>query len=288
MTLSDRIKKVRQVEIKTRQLVSSVFSGRYHARFKGRGVHFSEIRPYLPGDDVRLIHWGQFAKTQQLYVNVFEEERELSVILAVDLSRSGGFGRGDQTKRDLAAEVAAILGFSAHLNQDRVGLILFTDQIEKMVPIKKSKRHVMSILQDIFYFEPKNSGTNLGIAAQAILNGQHQKSVVFFVSDFLNSDYESAFRVLSLRHELVPIVIQDPIEQALPNCGVLPVQDPETGDMIYLDTGNKAVREKYQQHVTEMRSKRNRFFASLKLRSIELTTGESVVVPLRRYFEAIG
>ncbi len=287
MTLADRIKKVRQVEIKTRQLVASVFSGRYHARFKGRGVHFSEIRPYLPGDDVRLIHWGQFAKTQQLYINVYEEERELSVLLAVDLSRSGGFGSQDQTKRELAAEVAAILGFSAHLNQDRVGLLLFTDQIEKMVPIKKSKRHVMSILQDIFYFEPRHSQTNLAQGARAILNGQHQKSVVFFISDFLDTGYETAFRVLAARHEVVPIVIQDPIETTLPNTGVIPVQDSETGATAYLDTGNPQVREQYRNHLAQLRDSRNRFFASLKMRAIELTTGESVVIPLRRYFEGL-
>lgn len=287
MTVADRIKKVRQIEIKTRQLVSSVFSGRYHARFKGRGLHFSEIRPYLPGDDVRLIHWGKFAKTQQLYVNVFEEERELSVLLAVDLSKSGGFGSADQLKRELAAEVAAILGFSAHLNQDRVGLVLFTDQIEKLVPIKKSKRHVMSILQDIFYFEPQHTRTNISTAIRAILNGQHQKSVVFLISDFLDRDYETAFRVLTSRHEVVPIVIQDPIELAMPDGGVLNLQDPETGDVVMVNTSDPRVRERYGNQMRERREIRNRFFASLKIRPIELTTGESVVLPLKRYFEAI-
>ncbi|MED5426886.1 MAG: DUF58 domain-containing protein, partial [Candidatus Neomarinimicrobiota bacterium] len=243
------LKKVKRIEIRTRGLVNDLFGGEYHSVFKGRGMTFSEVREYQPGDDIRLIDWNVTARTGSPFVKVFEEERELTVYLLVDISASGEFGSGQQLKRDVGAEIAAVLGFSAIKNNDKVGLILFSDDVEKYVVPKKGKSHVLRVIRELLYVLPERNGTSLKNALDYFLKVAKRRSVVFVISDFLDDDYWSSLKIVNRKHDVVGIRLFDPAEVRLPDFGLAKVEDPETGETFWVDTSSKSAREKLAKDI---------------------------------------
>ena len=233
------LKKVKQIEIRTRGLVNNLFGGEYHSVFKGRGMTFSEVREYQPGDDIRLIDWNVTARTGSPFIKIFEEERELTVYILVDISASGEFGSINQLKRDYESEIASVLGFSAIKNNDKVGLILFSNEIEKYVMPKKGKSHVLRLIRELLYTKPQSSLTSLKIALEYLLKVAKRKSVVFLISDFLDKGYWSSLRIVNRKHDLIGIQLYDPAEIELPNLGILKVRDPESNSSFWIDTSSK-------------------------------------------------
>ena len=238
------LKKVKQVEIRTRGLVNDLFGGEYHSVFKGRGMAFSEVREYQPGDDIRLIDWNVTARNRTPFIKVFEEERELTVYLLVDISKSGEFGSQNQLKQEFGAEIASVLGFSAIKNNDKVGLILFSDDVEKYVVPKKGKSHVLRVIRELLYTSPKHNGTSIKNALDYLLKVAKRKSVVFIISDFIDDEYWSSLKVVNRKHDLIGIRLFDPAEQSFPDLGVLKVRDPESGSSFWIDTSSKREIEK--------------------------------------------
>ena len=238
------LKKVKQVEIRTRGLVNDLFGGEYHSVFKGRGMAFSEVREYQPGDDIRLIDWNVTARNRAPFIKVFEEERELTVYLLVDISKSGEFGSQNQLKQEFGAEIASVLGFSAIKNNDKVGLILFSDDVEKYVVPKKGKSHVLRVIRELLYTSPKHNGTSIKNALDYLLKVAKRKSVVFIISDFIDDEYWSSLKVVNRKHDLIGIRLFDPAEQLFPDLGVLKVRDPESGSSFWIDTSSKREIEK--------------------------------------------
>ena len=238
------LKKVKQVEIRTRGLVNDLFGGEYHSVFKGRGMAFSEVREYQPGDDIRLIDWNVTARNRAPFIKVFEEERELTVYLLVDISKSGEFGSQNQLKQEFGAEIASVLGFSAIKNNDKVGLILFSDDVEKYVVPKKGKSHVLRVIRELLYTSPKHNGTSIKNALDYLLKVAKRKSVVFIISDFIDDEYWSSLKVVNRKHDLIGIRLFDPAEQSFPDLGVLKVRDPESGSSFWIDTSSKREIEK--------------------------------------------
>ncbi|MFK7935169.1 MAG: DUF58 domain-containing protein [Saprospiraceae bacterium] len=247
METAELLKKVRKIEIKTKGLSKHIFSGEYHSAFKGRGMSFSEVRDYQYGDDVRNIDWNVTARTGEAHVKIFEEERELTVMLLVDVSQSAFFGTVNQMKTELITEISAVLAFSATNNNDKVGVIFFSDKVEKFIPPKKGKPHILRIIRELINFEPKSSGTDLGVALRYFNNLIKKRSICFVLSDFLTKDYESPLRIAARRHDIIGIQIIDPREETLPNVGLIRAVDAETGEMNWLDTGLSTVRERYSQ-----------------------------------------
>ncbi|MFH1008709.1 MAG: DUF58 domain-containing protein [Candidatus Latescibacterota bacterium] len=279
------LKRVRLIEIRTRHLVNALFSGEYHSVFKGRGVEFAEVRAYQPGDDIRIIDWNVTARTGHPFVKLFDEERELTVMLVVDLSRSGVFGTVHQSKREMAAELSALLAFSAIKNNDRVGLIGFTDRIEQFLPPKKGKKHVLRVIRELLYFRPEGVGTDIEAALQHLSRVTTRRCVVFLVSDFFSEGYETALRVLNKRHDIVAISITDPRETALPKVGLLHLEDAETGDRQVVDTSDPDVRRRFGEMATRRREVLDRLFRSAGVDSVVLSTDASYVEPLSRFFK---
>ena len=238
------LKKVKQVEIRTRGLVNDLFGGEYHSVFKGRGMAFSEVREYQPGDDIRLIDWNVTARNRAPFIKVFEEERELTVYLLVDISKSGEFGSQNQLKQEFGAEIASVLGFSAIKNNDKVGLILFSDDVEKYVVPKKGKSHVLRVIRELLYTSPKHNGTSIKNALDYLLKVAKRKSVVFIISDFIDDEYWSSLKVVNRKHDMIGIRLFDPAEQLFPDLGVLKVRDPESGSSFWIDTSSKREIEK--------------------------------------------
>src|SRR5512138_1591814 len=234
MLTRELLRKIRKIEIVTQRLVRDRMAGQYHSVFKGAGIAFSEVRQYMPGDDIRLIDWNVSARMNDTYVKLFVEEREMTVMLLVDMSASGRFGSANEEKRELAAELAAVLAFSAIKNNDRVGLIIFTDQIERFVPAKKGKKHVLRVISEILSFSPQSPRTDLGKGLDFMGHVARRRAVTFLVSDFLapTERYERALRVASQRHDLIPVVVSDPLEEALPKIGLVDLYDPETGELV--------------------------------------------------------
>jgi uncharacterized protein (DUF58 family) len=284
MVPKEVLKKIRALEIKTRKIVQSTFSGEYHSVFKGSGISFAEVREYQDGDDSRLIDWKVTAKMNTPFIKVFEEERELNVYLLVDLSGSGDFGSVEQTKVEVAAEIAAVLGFSAINNNDKVGLLLFSDHVEKFIPSKKGKEHVLRILRDIFYLKPESRKTSIDAALTTLNKTLKKKSIVFLISDFIDRNYEKSMKMASRKHDLVPIVIEDPREKDLPKSGLVYLEDSETGETIYLDTSSEKVRQSYSNMKLAHQLERERFFKSIKVDSINVSLDESYIKPLSNYF----
>ena len=243
------LKKVKQVEIRTRGLVNDLFGGEYHSVFKGRGMAFSEVREYQPGDDIRLIDWNVTARNRTPFIKVFEEERELTVYLLVDISRSGEFGSQNQLKQEFGAEIASVLGFSAIKNNDKVGLILFSDDVEKYVVPKKGKSHVLRVIRELLYTSPKHNGTSIKNALDYLLKVAKRKSVVFIISDFIDDEYWSSLKVVNRKHDLIGIRLFDPAEQSFPDLGVLKVRDPESGSSFWIDTSSKREIEKLESKI---------------------------------------
>jgi len=278
------LKKVRRIEITTRGMVNDVFSGEYHSVFKGRGVEFAEVRQYQVGDDIRTIDWNVTARYGEPFVKVFEEERELTVVLMVDASSSGEFGTFERMKGEIAVEICALLAFSAIKNNDKVGLLIFTDKVEKFVPPRKGKSHVLRVLRELLYFRPEDRRTDIRTALDYLNRVVRRRSVVFLVSDFLSADYEKALRIANRRHDVVAIQIVDPRESELPAVGYVELEDAETGETILLDTRNRGVRELFAQRAGELMQSRNKLFKSMNIDSIVIRTDHSYFEPLIRFF----
>jgi len=282
---SELIRKIRRIEIVTSRLADQQLAGQYHSVFRGRGMAFEEVRPYQPGDDVRVIDWNVSARMNEPYVKLFVEEREMTVLLLVDMSASGLFGTRDQSKRELCAEVAAVLAFSAIRNDDRVGLVAFTDRVEKYVPPKKGRKHVLAVLSEILTHRPRQRGTDLSAALDFLGRVSRRRSVAFLISDFLASDYERALRLVARKHDVVPVVVVDPLEEELPDLGLVAFEDLETGRVSVLDTSSPA-RGAYAARVLEARRRRESLYGRLGLDAIELRTDRPYLPDLVRFFRA--
>lgn len=279
------LKSIRRIQIRTSHRVDELLAGSWHSAFKGRGMEFEEVRPYTVGDDVRAIDWNVTARSDQPYIKLFREERELSVMLLVDLSGSVQVGTTDQTKRQLVTEVGATLAMSAIKNNDRVGLTLFTDQIEKSIPPSKGSRHVLRLIRELLYCQPVGTGTRLAGALEHLNRTQKRRVVVFLISDFIDSHgFERPLRLAARRHDIVPIIVNDPSEEALPDVGLIRVRDSESGQSVVIDTSSRRARSQYQQMAASQREQRDRLLARNKLRPLYLKTGQDCVEPLRRYF----
>ena len=278
------LKKVKRIEITTRGLVNDVFSGEYHSVFRGRGMEFAEVREYQIGDDIRTIDWNVTARQGHPYVKVFEEERELTVMLLVDVSSSGEFGTFRQMKGEIAAEICALLAFSAIKNNDKVGLIIFSDQVEKFVAPKKGKSHVLRVIREILYHEPKGTQTNIGEALEFLSRVSRRRSVVFLVSDFLSTGYEKALQIANRRHDIVSITITDPREIDLPDVGFIELEDAETGETFLVDTSSSALRQEFAAATSSAVEEREKLFRSLDVDYIDIRTDQSYIEPLIRFF----
>ena len=286
MNPRDVLRRVRRLEIRTRRLVDESLAGSYHSVFKGRGVEFAEVREYEPGDDVRTIDWNVSAKMGHPFVKKFTEERELTVMLLVDVSASGSFGSGERSKAELSAEVAAQIAFSAIANNDRVGLVLFSDRIEKVVPPRKGKSHVLRLITDILTTRPKGRGTNVNEALTYLSHVAKRKTVTFLISDFIAQDYEKGLRIVGRKHDLVPVVVNDPFEEKFPALGVVDLEDPETGERMTIDTSDPRVRGRFQKFMATKREERNKIFKRLQLDSVELQAHEEYARALQKFFAA--
>jgi uncharacterized protein (DUF58 family) len=278
------LRRVRQIEIRTRQRVEDLLGGEYHSAFKGRGIEFEEVRPYQVGDDVRTIDWNVTARSGEPFVKLFREERELTVMLLVDLSASQSIGTAGQLKRELIAELGATLAFSAIRNNDKVGLIGFSDRIEKVVPVRKGRRHVLRVIRELLYTEPVSTGTDIAAALEHLNKTTRRRAVVFLISDFQDEGYRRAMTIASRKHDLVPIVVSDPRERSLPNVGLVELFDAETRRRVLVDTSSRRGRKQYEAIVAAGEAQRDELFARLSLDAVHLETDQDIVEPLRRFF----
>lgn len=284
MLTKEILKQVRQIEIRTKGLVNQVFSGEYHSVFKGRGMEFSEVREYQFGDDIRNIDWNVTARFGHPFVKIFEEERELTVILLVDLSGSQMFGSLSKTKQRVAAELSAILAFSALKNNDKVGLILFTDKVEKFVPPRKGNSHVLRIVRDVLSFEPEGKKTSLRSALEFMNSAIKKRSIVFLLSDFMDDGYEKILRVVGKKHDLIGIVLDDRRESEMPEIGLIKLTDAETNEERWIDTSSARVQKALTRRRDEIQSKRRSLFIASRLDSVYVQAGENYIVPLINFF----
>jgi uncharacterized protein (DUF58 family) len=278
------LKKVKQVEIRTRGLVNDLFGGEYHSVFKGRGMAFSEVREYQPGDDIRLIDWNVTARNGSPFIKIFEEERELTVYLLVDISKSGEFGSQNQLKQEFAAEIASVLGFSAIKNNDKVGLILFSNDIEKYVVPKKGKSHVLRVIRELLYNEPKGNKTSIKNVLDYLLKVAKRKSVVFLISDYIDDDYWSSLKIVNRKHDLIGIRLFDPAEILLPDLGVIKVRDPESGSSFWIDTSNRAEMENLKTQINSNFDAFNKQAKKIGFDIISVSTNGDFVDPLISLF----
>jgi uncharacterized protein (DUF58 family) len=280
------IRKVRRIEIRTKKLVNDVFSGEYHSIFKGRGMEFEEVREYQPGDDIRIIDWNVTARYGYPFVKKFTEERELTVMLLVDASSSGEFGTAQRMKGEIAAELCSVLAFSAIKNNDKVGMIIFTDKIEKYIPPKKGSSHVLRLIREVLYFKPEDQRTDINCALEFLGRIIKRKCVVFLVSDFLNTGFEKMLSIANKRHDVIAIKIVDPREIELPNVGFIELEDTETGEEILIDTKDSEVRRSFKEYATREQTNLDMNFRSINLDNIQILTDRSYVEPLMAFFKA--
>lgn len=278
------LKKVRQIEIRTKRLVTDALSGQYHSVFKGRGMDFDEVREYFPGDEVRAIDWNVTARTGHPFIKKFTEERELTILLMVDVSASGNFGSTAQSKRELSAELASVLAFSAIRNNDKVGLILFSDQIEQYIPPKKGRRHVLRVIREILFFKPKNRGTNITQALDFASKVVVRRAIAFLISDFQASDYRQALRLTNKRHDLIAVNIVDPRERELPSIGLLTLEDTETGEQLELNTNDPQIRTQFAQFTTKRLDLIRKTLRSVGVDCLELHTEQPYMPALLQFF----
>ena len=278
------LKQVRRVEIATRGLVNDVFSGEYHSVFKGRGMNFAEVRAYQYGDDIRSIDWNVTARTGTPFVKVFDEERELTLMLVVDVSASVEFGSRSRMKGEVAVEICAVLAFSAITNNDKVGLIIFTDRIEKFVPPRKGRRHVLRVLRELLYFRPEGRGTDIAGALEYLARVVRRRAVVFVVSDFFDTGYQKALAVAGRRHDTIVIRMGDPRERELPAVGYIELEDAETGELLTVNLSDPAFREAFDRDVTETRTALERAFRTIGIDVIEISTDRPYADRLMRFF----
>lgn len=285
MKTSEILKKVRKIEIKTRRLSDHIFSGEYHSHFKGRGMTFSEVRQYQYGDDIRSIDWNVTARYNEPYVKVFEEERELTMLLMVDISGSEFFGTQTQTKKDTLTEIAATLAFSAIQNNDKVGLLLFTDQIELYIPPKKGRSHVLRIIRELIEFHPKSKKTNITQSLEFLSGVIKKKAIIFMLSDFIDTDYEHALKIVSKKHDVTGIRIYDERESAIPNLGLVPILDSETGETHLVNTSSRKVRNKYRAYYLRNTDYFKNAFTKSGSGIISTRTNQDYVKQLLGYFK---
>lgn len=286
METKDLLKKVRKIEIKTRRLSDHIFSGEYHTSFKGRGMTFSEVRQYQYGDDIRSIDWNVTARYNEAHVKVFEEERELTMMLMVDISGSESFGSKNQFKKDIVTEIAATMAFSATQNNDKIGLILFSDQIELYIPPKKGKSHVLRIIRELIEFQPKSNKTDVSQALKFLSGTQKKKAIVFMISDFMSEEYENTLKIASKKHDITGIRVFDIREEKMPNLGMVSMVDAETGETLLVNTGSKSVRLGYEK---EYRSKVDYFTETFRKSGsgiVSTRVDESYVTKLLSYFKS--
>lgn len=286
MLSTELIKKIRRIEIRTRRLVSDSLGGEYQSVFKGRGMEFDEVRPYQPGDEIRTIDWNVTARTGEPYVKRFVEERELTVMLVVDASGSGDFGSSERFKRDLAAEITAVLAFSATTNNDKVGLIVFTDRVELFIPPRKGRRHVLRIVRDLLAFEPEGTGTDIKVALDTVNNVLKRRGIIFLVSDFLDDwkSYERKMAITNRRHDVIAIDLDDPLEQKIANIGIVALEDAETGELVMVDTSSQTWRELFAQRVAHRFESMDKAFKRAKVDRITVATNSDYVTALTQFF----
>jgi uncharacterized protein (DUF58 family) len=285
MDTQELLKKVRRVEIKTRGIVDQIFSGEYHSVFKGRGIEFSEVREYQFGDDIRTIDWNVSARFNHPFVKVFEEERELTVMLLVDYSKSAQYGTQTSLKNEIAVEICACLAFSAIKNNDKVGAILFTDRIEKFIPPKKGKSHILRILRELIFFKPEGTTTNIKNGLEYFNRVTKKKSIAFLISDFYDSNFEQPLRIVGRKHDLIAIHLFDPTEKELPDIGIVKFADAETGKEVWVDSSSFEVRKKYNEHWNEQKSKLQRLFITSKVDKIDISIDKPYMNPIIDFFK---
>lgn len=288
METSEILKKVRQVEIKTRGLSQNIFAGQYHTAFKGRGMAFSEVREYQPGDDVRSIDWNVTARFNRPYIKIFEEERELTVMLLIDVSGSGVFGTEGNTKRQVITEIAATLAFSAIQNNDKIGVIFFSDKIEKFIAPQKGKKHILYIIRELLEFKPESSKTDVGCVLQYFTNVIKKRCTAFLISDFIAPEFEKALMIASKKHDLVALQVYDAKDTFLPDVGLLKVQDSESGRVMYVDTSSESVRKLYSDKWQQRQSAIKRSFSKTGVDMVSVSTSEDYVKALIALFRMRG
>jgi uncharacterized protein (DUF58 family) len=286
MDTKDIIKKVRKIEIKTKRLSNHIFSGEYHSSFKGRGMTFSEVRQYQFGDDVRAIDWNVTARYNEPYIKVFEEERELTMMLMVDISGSESFGTQNSFKKDIVTEIAATMAFSATQNNDKIGLILFSDQIELFIPPKKGKSHVLRIIRELVEFEPKSKKTDITVALKFIAGVLKKRAIVFLISDFMSADFEHTLKIAAKKHDITGVRVYDPREEKMPDIGLVNMADAETGETLLVNTGSKSVRLQYEKYYQERVKYFRETFSRCGAGSLSTRVDESYVTKLLGYFKA--
>lgn len=286
MDTKELLKKVRKIEIKTRRLSDHIFSGEYHTSFKGRGMTFSEVRQYQYGDDIRAIDWNVTARYNEPYIKVFEEERELTMLLMVDVSGSESFGSKNQFKKEIVTEIAATLAFSATQNNDKIGLILFSDEIELYIPPKKGRSHVLRIIRELIEFEPKSKQTDVSQALKFLSGTQKKKAIVFLISDFMTDEYEHTLKIASKKHDITGIRVYDIREEKMPNVGMVSMLDAETGQTVLVDTSSKSVRLNYEKYYQDKVKYFKEIFSKSGSGTVNTRVDESYVTKLLGYFKS--
>jgi len=284
----DILRKIRRLELRTRRLVESSFAGQYQSVFKGRGMNFEEVRPYAPGDEIRAIDWNVTARTGEPYIKKFTEEREMTVMIVLDVSASGDFGSVEQSKRELAAEVAAILAFSAIHNNDKVGLLLFSDRVELFIPPKKGRLHILRLIREMLYFQPQGRGTDLYGALEYMNKVVTRRAVVFLISDFLAGDFTRPLTVSARRHDMVALPVIDPAEEVLPDVGVILLEDPETGEQIEVDTSRRTISRNYSELAARRTKELAAVFGARGIDTVPLRTDRDYLPVLRSFFDRRG
>lgn len=284
MISKDLLKKIKQIQIHTRRLVNEAFVGEYHSVFKGRGMEFDEVREYQPGDEIRTIDWNVTARVGRPFIKRYVEERELTVMLLVDVSASGSFGSVRHLKNEVATEICALLALSATKNNDKVGMIMFTDKIEKFIPPKKGPKHVLRVIRELLCSQPTGKGTNISVALEYLDKITHRRTISFVVSDFIARDYARALRIANKRHDTIAITIVDPREQELPNVGFIELKDAESGETLLLDTANPSARKEFKALAYRQRQELSRLFRSMGVDEIVINTNRHHVEPIIRFF----
>ena len=280
------VKKVRKIQIKTNRLADNMLAGMYASAFKGVGIEFSEVRKYLPGDEIRSIDWNVTARMGDAYVKKFEEEREQTIMLLVDASSSFRFGTVNKLKNELTAEICALLAFSAIENNDKVGLVIFSNQVLKHIPPRKGRRHVLRVIREILHFEPTQDGTNIGKMLEYLNKVEHRSAITFLISDFIDQGYEKAFQIAAKRHDLIPVTLTDPREEDLPPLGLINLRDAETGEELVIDSSSAQVRAEYTRRFRERVELRKRIFTSAGVSSIDLRTDRDYLDGFMKFFKA--
>ena len=288
MLTNELVAKVRRIEIRTRQLVDDGLAGEYHSVFKGRGMEFDEVRQYVPGDDVRTIDWNVTARTGEPYVKSYIEERELTVMLAVDVSGSGDFGTRNWFKRELAVELAAVMSIAATTNNDKVGLLLFTDRVELLIPPTKGRSHVLRMLRELLAFQPEGTRTDIRLALDTIFVLLKRRSIVFLISDFLADpgSYRQAMLVTNRRHDVVAFDLSDPMEQEIPDVGIIALEDAESGEQTWVDTGDRRWRREFSERVARLDTEKGDAFAAAGVDRVKVTTGRDYIAEVAAFFSS--